>query len=350
MSRLLAYIALRPSDALWAVAIGLVAFVLPFAITNGYYINLFILVCLYAGMASAWNILGGMAGQFSLGHTAFFGTGAYTSTLLYVYGGVSPWLGLVAGGLLSMLFAVIIALPAFRMRGVFFAMATLAFGETIRIVLIFSRKFVDMPYGVAINWEPGFARMIFSDASSYALLASSFMVLVTLVAFVISRSYVGAYLRAIRDSEEAAVASGVPMRRYKMLALLVSAFFTSAGGTLLAQYVLYIEPTTVFNIGFSVDLPLMTLLGGVGTVAGPLLGAAIALPLRDILLELFGSAAAGMHLVVYGVVLIVIVIVLPEGLIGGVQKLARAVRRPRGERARAGEASASAEQGGDGDA
>lgn len=327
MSRLLDYIELRRSDAVWALAIGLIAFAGPFVITNGYYINLFTLLCLYAGMASAWNILGGMGGQFSLGHTAFFGTGAYTSTLLYNYAGVSPWLGLIAGGMLSMIFATLIALPAFRMRGVFFAMATLAFGETIRIVLIFSRKFTDMPYGLAINWEPALWRMIFRDPSSYALLASSFMVLVTLVALVISRSYMGAYLRAIRDSEEAAVASGVPMRRFKLMALLVSAFFTSAGGTLLAQYVLYIEPTTVFNIAFSVDLPLMTLLGGIGTVAGPLLGAAIALPLRDVLLEVFGSAAAGMHLVVYGAVLVVIVIVLPEGLIGGVQKLTRRIRR-----------------------
>lgn len=331
MTRLLDLVELRRSDAVWAVAIALIAFGFPFVVTNGYYVNLFILVCLYAGMSSAWNILGGFAGQFSLGHTAFFGTGAYTSTLLYNYAGVSPWIGLVAGGLLSMVFATIIALPAFRMRGVFFAMATLAFGETIRIVLIFSRKYVDMPYGLAINWEPAFSKMIFRDASSYALLAASFMVLVALVSFVISRSYVGAYLRAIRDSEEAAVASGVPMRRFKMMALLISAFFTSAGGTLLAQYVLYIEPTTVFNIAFSVDLPLMTLLGGIGTVVGPLIGAVIALPLRDILLEVFGSGAAGLHLVVYGVVLIVIVIVLPEGLVGGLAKLGRWLRRPRGD-------------------
>lgn len=333
MSWLLDYFDIRRSDGIWALLLLAMTIGLPLTLSNDYYLNVLVLIFLYAGMASAWNILGGMAGQFSLGHTAFFGTGAYTSTLLYNYLGVSPWLGLLAGGALSMVFAVIIAYPAFRMRGVFFAMATLAFGEAIRILLVYSRKFVDMPYGLSINWQPGFGRMIFEERSSYALLAGAFLIIVTVIAYGMSRSYLGAYLRAIRDSEEAAVASGIPMRRYKMIALLVSAFFTSAGGTLLAQYVLYIEPSTVFSMAFSVDLPLMGLLGGLGTVAGPILGAIIALPLRDILLDLFGSAAAGLHLVIYGVMLMVIVIVLPEGLIGGVKSLARKLRRGRSSKA-----------------
>ncbi|EAQ02107.1 high-affinity branched-chain amino acid transport system permease protein livh / high-affinity branched-chain amino acid [Pseudooceanicola batsensis HTCC2597] len=321
MTRLTQYFDMRPRDALGALILVLLTMGLPLVIANDYHVNVLVLVFLYAGMASAWNILGGMAGQFSLGHTAFFGTGAYTSTLLYNFAGVSPWIGMVAGGLLSMVFAVIIAYPAFRMRGVFFAMATLAFGEAIRILLIYSRKHVDMPYGLSINWEPAFGNMIFEERSSYALLAGVFLLIVTLTAYGLSRSHAGIYLRAIRDSEEAAVAAGIPMRRYKMIALLISAFFTSAGGTLLAQYVLYIEPTTVFSMAYSVDLPLMALLGGIGTVAGPILGAFIALPLRDVLLDLFGSGAAGLHLVVYGVLLMVIVIVLPSGLIGGARSL-----------------------------
>lgn len=321
MNRLFGYFAWKRSDFVWTLVLLACTLGLPFAISNDYYVNVLILIFLYAGMASAWNIVGGMAGQFSLGHTAFFGVGAYTSTLLYNYAGVSPWLGMIAGGIISMVLAVIIAFPAFRMRGVFFAMATLAFGETIRILLMASRKYIDIPYGLSINYEPGLARMIFEERSSYALLAGGFLIAVTIVAFMISRSYMGAYLRAIRDSEEAAVASGIAMRRYKLIALLVSAFFTSVGGTLLTQYVLYIEPTSVFNMAFSVDLPLMALLGGIGTVAGPIIGTAIALPLRDVLLETFGQSAPGLHLVIYGIALIVIVILLPNGLIGGVRSL-----------------------------
>lgn len=321
MNRLTGYFMWKRSDLAWAVLLVACTLGLPFVIENDYYLNVFILLFLYAGMASAWNIVGGMAGQFSLGHTAFFGVGSYTSTLLYNYAAVSPWIGMVVGGLISMALAVVIAYPAFRMRGVFFAMATLAFGETVRILLMASRKYTDMPYGLSINYTPGFGNMIFEERSSYALLAGGFLVLVTIVAFLLSRSYIGVYLRAIRDSEEAAVASGIPMRRYKMVALLISAFFTSAGGTLLAQYVLYIEPTSVFNMAFSVDLPLMALLGGIGKVAGPIIGAAIALPLRDLLLEVFGQAAPGLHLVVYGIALIIIVILLPNGLLGAAESI-----------------------------
>ncbi|MBC7282281.1 branched-chain amino acid ABC transporter permease [Hoeflea sp.] len=321
MSRFLGYFDWKRTDGLWFAVLLAAAFVLPHFIENDYYINVLVLVFLYAGMASAWNIIGGMAGQFSLGHTAFVGIGAYTSTLLYNYVGVSPWLGMIAGGLLSMLMAALIAYPVFRMRGVFFAMATLAFGETVRILLMASRKYVDMPYGLSINYDPGFIRMVFEDRSSYAMLTGAFLIIVTIFAFGLSRSYIGSYLRAIRDSEEAAVASGIPMRKYKMIAFLISAFFTSIGGTLLAQYILYIEPSSVFSTAISIDLPLMALLGGIGTIAGPVIGAVIALPLRDILLETFGQSAPGLHLVIYGIALMVIVIVLPHGLLGGVKSL-----------------------------
>ncbi|WP_290686672.1 MULTISPECIES: branched-chain amino acid ABC transporter permease [unclassified Haematobacter] len=326
MTRFTDYFDIRRRDLLAAALLVFMAVVLPFTVSNDYYVNLLVLLFLYAGMASAWNILGGMAGQFSLGHTAFFGVGSYTSTLLYNYAGVSPWLGMIAGGIISMILAWLIAFPAFRMRGVFFAMATMAFGETIRIVLMYSRKFTEMPYGLSINYEPGFWRMIFEERSSYALLAGVFMLIVTLIAYGLSRSYIGAYFRAIRDSEEAAVASGIAMRRYKLIALLISAFFTSVGGTLMTQYVMYIEPTSVFSMAFSVDLPLMSLLGGIGTVTGPIIGAMIALPLREFLLESFGQYAAGMHLFIYGVLLVVIVILLPNGLIGAVKAVSRRLR------------------------
>lgn len=323
MSRLAGYFEWRSSDAFGALLLLAAAIGLPLFIVNDYYLNVLVLLFLYAGMASAWNIVGGMAGQFSLGHTAFFGVGAYTSTLLYNYLGITPWLGMMVGGVISMALAALIAFPAFRMRGVFFAMATLAFGETVRILLMVSRKYTDMPYGLSINYEPSLAHMIFEDRASYALLAGLFMIVVTIIAFVMSRSYMGAYLRAIRDSEEAAVAAGIAMRRYKMIALLVSAFLTSVGGTLLTQYVLYIEPTSVFNMAYSVDLPLMALLGGIGTITGPIVGAAIALPLRDLLLDVFGQSAPGLHLVIYGIALVVIVILLPKGLMGGLQSLHR---------------------------
>lgn len=324
----LKYFVFHRTDALWAALLAACVLLLPAIIDNDYYLNLLVLTLLYAGLASAWNIIGGMAGQFSLGHTAFFGIGAYTSTILNNYAGVSPWLGMIAGALLSAGLAVLIAYPTFRMRGVFFAMATLAFGETVRILLIYSRKFVQLPYGLSIEFLPSLPKMVFTERWAYAYLAGGYLVMVLLVAFLLSRSYTGFYLRAIRDNEEAADAAGVRVRNYKLLAFVVSAFLTSVGGTLMAQYVMYIEPGTVFSISFSVDLALMAILGGVGTLAGPVIGAAIALPLREFLVEIFGAWGAGMHLVVYGLLLVFIVVLLPEGLLGGVQKL-RARLRPK---------------------
>ncbi len=342
LSRLLV---VHRSDFVWAAA--LVAVVVGGALvpSNDYYLNLLVLTLLYAGLASAWNIVGGMAGQFSLGHTAFFGIGAYTSTILNNYAGVSPWLGMLAGAVFSIVMVVIIAFPTFRMRGVFFAMATLAFGETVRILLIYSRKFVDLPYGMSIDFKPGLARMVFSDRASYVWLAGGYLALVLVAAFLLSRSYTGFYLRAIRDNEDAADAAGVPVRRYKLLALVVSAACTSVGGTLMAQYVMYIEPGTVFTIAFSVDLALMAILGGVGTLAGPVLGAAIALPFREFLVEAFGTSASGTHLLVYGLLLVVIVVLLPQGMLGGWHSLRQRIGR-RGRREDAARQAADAQAGG----
>lgn len=329
MSLFKRYLELRRGDATWLVLLLLLVLLAPQATSNDYYLNLMVLALLYAGLASAWNIVGGIAGQFSLGHTAFFGIGAYTSTILFNYAGLSPWLGMLAGAAISVAFAVLIAYPAFRMRGVFFAMTTLAFGETVRILLIYSRKHVQLPYGLSITFTPGLGNMVFSERSAYAYLAGGYLLLVLAVAFVLSRSYAGYYLRALRDSEEAADAAGVPVRRYKLIAFMASAFLTSVGGTLMAQYVMYIEPGTVFTVALSVDLALMTILGGVGTLAGPVIGALLAVPLREFLVEALGQAGAGTHLVVYGLLLVVIVVALPHGLLGGLRQLKqRFGRRP----------------------
>jgi branched-chain amino acid transport system permease protein len=326
--KLARYLLCRRGDALGVAFVLLVTGALPLLITNDYHANVLVLILIYAGLASSWNIIGGLAGQFSLGHSAFFGIGAYTSTILYNYVEISPWIGMLAGGTISVVVAALISYPTFRMRGVFFAMATLAVGETLRILLIYSRNFFPLPYSLSINYAPGLANMIFEDRASYAILAGLYALLCVGCTFVLSRSYAGFYLRAIRDNDEAADASGIPLRRYKLLAFLISAFLTAVGGTLMAQYVLYIEPGTVFSVELSVDLPLMAILGGIGTIIGPLVGAIILLPLREILVEYLSGTAAGAHLVLYGFLLIIIVIVLPHGLLGGIDRLRGVLRRP----------------------
>ncbi|MDX5361641.1 MAG: branched-chain amino acid ABC transporter permease, partial [Alphaproteobacteria bacterium] len=184
----------------------------------------------------------------------------------------------------------------------------------------------DLPYGLSINYEPSFWKMIFASRLEYVYLAGGFLLLVLAVAFLMDRSYIGYYLRAIRDNDEAAEAAGISVRRYKLLALLVSTFLTSLGGTILAQYTLYIEPETVFNISISINLALMSILGGLGTLLGPVVGAIIALPLQEFLRDWFGAAAAGAHLAVYGVLLIVMVVAMPQGIVGA---LAQVISRRR---------------------
>jgi branched-chain amino acid transport system permease protein len=326
--KLARYLLWKRGDAAGLALVLFLTLLLPSVITNDYHANVLVLVLIYAGLASSWNIIGGLAGQFSLGHSAFFGVGAYTSTILYNYVGISPWIGLLAGGIISVVIAALISYPTFRMRGVFFAMATLAVGETLRILVIYSRNYFPLPYSLSINYQPSLANMMFEDRSSYALLAGVYVLLCVACTFVLSRSYTGFYLRAIRDNDEAADASGIPLRRYKLIAFLISAFLTAVGGTLMAQYVLYIEPGTVFSVELAVDMPLMAILGGIGTILGPIIGAVILLPLREILVEYLSGTAAGAHLVMYGFLLIVIVIVLPHGLLGGIDRVRHVLRRP----------------------
>ena len=317
----LAWLDSNRSDRWTAVLLMIVVVGLPLVVSDRFYLNLMFLIFLYAGVASAWNLLGGYAGQFSLGHTAFFGIGAYTSTLLYNMTGVSPWVGMLVGVLLSMILAFLISYPAFRLRGVFFAMVTIAMGETVRILLLWARGKFNIPYGLSIDFQPGLANMIFADQRSYAWLAGGFMLMVTAACFLISRSRTGYYLQALRDNEDAAQASGINLRHYKLIAFLLSAGFTSIGGTLMAQYVLYIEPSTVFNIAISVDVALITILGGIGTLLGPLFGAIITLLLQEFLKDWLGQFGAGAHLVVYGSLLVIIVMLLPQGTMGILKKI-----------------------------
>ncbi|MYN13923.1 branched-chain amino acid ABC transporter permease [Pusillimonas sp. TS35] len=313
----------KRADAIAAAGLAGAVIAVPLFLDDKFFLNLVFLVFLYAGLASAWNLLGGLAGQFSLGHTAFFGIGAYASTLLYTMAGVSPWFGMCLGVLLSLLLAFLISYPVFRLRGVFFAMATIAMGETVRITLLWARARLDLPYGLSVNFEPAFANMIFADTRGYAWLGGAFMLLSSAICYMLMRTRTGFYLRALRDNEEAAQSVGIDLRRYKLIAFLLSAGLTSIGGTLMAQYVLYIEPATVFSLTISIDVALMSILGGIGTIFGPLIGAVVTLPLQEFLKDWLGPYGAGAHLVVYALILIVIVMVLPEGVMGVWRKLRR---------------------------
>lgn len=280
-----------------------------------FYLHVLIMMMFYAGASSAWNLIGGFAGQLSLGHAAFFGIGAYTSTLLFINLGISPWIGMLVGAVLAAAVGAVIGYPSFRLRGPFFTLVTIAFAEVLRILAITFQDITKGSIGVSVPFRPAVENFIFRETSHYAYVALAFMSIMVFLSLWVERSRVGFYLSALREDEDAAQALGVNTARYKLIALLLSAFFTAVAGTFYAQYIFYIEPFAVFSLDFSVLLAMMAIIGGLGTVWGPIAGAFLVTPLSEFLRAQLGGELQGLHLVIYGTVLILMVILLPMGLV-----------------------------------
>ncbi|HWT82007.1 MAG TPA: branched-chain amino acid ABC transporter permease [Candidatus Methylomirabilis sp.] len=297
------------------VGVAVVAAVVAFTVKDKFYLHLLIMMLFYAAVSSAWNIVGGFAGQLSLGHAAFFGIGAYTSTLLFIDLGISPWIGMLIGAVLATLVSGAIGYPSFRLRGPFFTLVTIAFAEVLRILTIYAHDFTKGSIGISVPFRPAVGNFIFRQLSAYAFVALAFLATAVLVSLWIEHSRLGYYLAALREDEDAAQALGIDTARYKLVAVLVSAFLTSLAGTFYAQYIFYIEPFQTFSLDFSVLLAMMAIIGGVGTVWGPVAGAFLVTPLQEVLQAKLGGSLQGLHLVIYGTVLIVVVILLPQGIV-----------------------------------
>ena len=290
--------------------------VLPLIPQNPFYEDIIVSSFFFGAMAMAWNLVGGFAGQISLGHTAFFGIGAYTSTLLYLHYGLSPWLGMLAGAALSVLVAIGIGVPCFRLKSHFFALATIAIGEVLRFVASYWRGLTQGGVGLLIPFKPGIENLMFKSKIPYAYIALALMLIVLLICYWIRNSRFGFHLISLREDQDAAESLGVKTSRAKLMALIVSVVFTSISGTFYAQYILFIDPFTVFTLGISVELALFAIIGGLGTVAGPILGAFLLTPLDVFLRAWLGGVSAGLNFIVYGLVLMVAVKYFPLGISG----------------------------------
>ncbi len=290
--------------------------VLPILPRNPFYEDLILMIFFFGTLAAAWNLVGGFAGQISLGHTAFFGIGAYTSTLLWLKFGLSPWLGMFAGAGLAILVAIGIGVPCFRLRSHFFALATIAFGEVLRHVASFWRGLTQGGVGLLIPFKPGMGNFMFRSKIPYAYIALGLMLFIILVSYIIRNSRFGFYLISLREDQDAAETLGVNTSRCKLIALTISVFFTAVAGTFYAQYLLFIDPDTVFSLPFSIELALLSIIGGLGTVIGPIIGSFILIPLDNLLRGWLGGISAGLNFIVYGIVLVVAVIYFPRGIAG----------------------------------
>jgi branched-chain amino acid transport system permease protein len=284
-----------------------------------YWVHLLVLVAFFAFLGAAWNLLGGYAGQFSFGHAAFFGIGAYTSTLLLVRLGVSPWLGLWAGGLLAAAFGVMAGYLSFRygLRGPYFALVTLAFAEMLRLVAVNWME-VGGPMGILIPLPAGgqsLARLQFRDKLPYYYVAVGLLGLALGLTRWIERSRLGLSLLAIRENEDAAEASGVNTLAAKLWAMGLSAFLTALGGTFYAQYFSFIDPALTFGPAVSVEVLLRPIVGGAGTLWGPVLGSLVLTPLSEVTRSLI-RGRPGVDVMAYGALLVGVVTFLPGGLVG----------------------------------
>lgn len=278
--------------------------------------NFLILVVLLAQSGVAWNIVGGYAGQVSLGHAAFFGIGAYTSTLLFIKLGINPWLGMVGGAALAALVSLPIGWACFRLKGHYFAMATIAVAEIVQI-LFTNWDYAGGAVGLTLPMDrEGWSELVFNTKLPYYYLAFGLLLLTLAVGYAIEHSYLGYYFRAIKDEPDAAQSLGVNLSRYKQLALALSSALTALGGSLYAQKELYIDPGSTLSTGLSIKMALAAILGGVGNLFGPVVGALVLTGVEQVSRVAFGGSGRGTDLIIYAVLIIAIAVYYPSGLLG----------------------------------
>jgi branched-chain amino acid transport system permease protein len=296
------------------VALAAVLLLFPLSFDNPYYEQLGSLVLLAAISASAWNLIGGFAGQVSVGNAVFFGAGAYMPLLFYKLWQVSPLFGFPAGIAVSLVIAVVIGIPTLRLSGHYFSMATIAVAELIRIV-VSNWDFVGAAIGLTgPATARGWSDLVYRSSVPYYYMFLAVLVTLLAVTYAIQRSRFGYYLRAIRGGERAARSLGVPVSRYKLYAFMLSATFTSLAGSLYVVKFGFIDPGSAFGILVSVNMVLIAALGGAGRLFGPLLGAAILIPLQTETNNLFGGGGTGLTYILYGGIIVLIARFEPGGL------------------------------------
>ena len=289
---------------------------LPFVVHSDFWMNLAILSLYYGFLGQAWNLLGGYGGQFSFGHAAFFGTGAYATAVMQVRLGLNPWLGFVLAAMLAGAVGAFIGGLSFRyrLRGSYFALVTLAFAEVFRI-LANTFEITGAGTGLLVPLKQTPANFQFAQKSGFYLVIWALTACGFAVAWWIEHSRFGARLVAVRENEDAARALGVDALRVKLAAITLSAALTGLAGAFYVQYFLYIDPTIAYGPSVSVTALLVPIVGGLGNALGPLLGA-VALQLLDQVARAAMGDAPGLNLVLYGVVLVAMLMFLPNGLFG----------------------------------
>jgi branched-chain amino acid transport system permease protein len=291
----------------------------PLVVRDAFLLDSLVLILIWGTSAAAWNVAGGYAGQISLGHSAFFGLGAYGAALLGTRWELSPWIGLAVGAVVAMATGLVIGYLSNRLRGPYFVLATIAFSQVLLIVGSRWRGFTAGSEGIPVPFRPGFWTLGIADKRVWVWIVLVVAALAYLVGLYCERARRGYQLAAVREDEDAALSLGVPARRLKVAAICVSAALTAVCGALWAQYVGFVDPFYVFSVDLSIRFALGAIIGGLGTALGPFLGSALVTTVETYLRAQFGGIGAGLvgiYLIVYGCALIVMARWVPQGLVG----------------------------------
>ncbi len=312
-------------------AVFVILMLLPLFLDN-YALGIFIMIFYWAYVGQSWNVLTGYTGHISLGHALYIGIGAYATTYLAQTIGLTPWIGMFLGGFIAVAIALFLGFLGFRfgLRGVYFVIMTIAFAELARLAVSHIEALGSFT-GIFLDFNPSFYNFQFRGNIPYYYIALGFMVASLIVVRIIEVSKVGRFIVAIREDEEAAQALGVNTFKYNMIAIAISAFMTSLAGAFYANYIFYLHPNSLFGMSLSIELILRPIVGGLGTLFGPVIGSIILTPLSEISRAYFAKGGLeGLHLILYGVLTILVVLFMPKGIIVYVRRLLRPILKPAG--------------------
>jgi branched-chain amino acid transport system permease protein len=303
------------------VVLAIVLLALPQVVKSSFAVEIFVRILLFSFIGVAWNLMGGYAKQLSLGHAAFFGLGAYTSTIMQVDFGISPWIGMVAGGVVAAIASLPIGWLCFRLRGPYFTIATIATAQALMLIFL---KFRDLAWGAEGTTIPnlGSAPLMlqFETKASYYYVVLGLLAVGLFITWKIEKSWMGYYLVAIGEDEDAAQAIGVNAPRIKRDIYMISAFLTALAGTFYTQYIYFIDPATAFSFNISIEAALVSIVGGIGTLWGPVIGTVLLETTSALLQSWLGSSTGGIQLTVYALILMAIILWRPTGLMGWINE------------------------------
>ena len=303
-------------------AVFVILMLLPIFLDN-YALGIFVMIFFWAYVGQSWNVLTGYTGHISLGHALYVGIGAYATTFLAQTFGLTPWIGMFLGGFIAVSIALFLGFLGFRfgLRGVYFVIMTIAFAELTRLAVSHIEALGSFT-GIFLDFNPSFYNFQFRGNIPYYYIALAFVVASLIAVRILEVSKVGRFIVAIREDEEAAQALGVNTFKYNMIAIAISAFMTSLAGAFYANYIFYLHPNSLFGMSMSIELILRPIIGGLGTLFGPVIGSIILTPLSEISRAYFAKGGLeGLHLILYGVVAILVVLFMPKGIIVYVKRV-----------------------------